>query len=414
MEKSNSKVLKGNSAEKTNRETILKLIEDKEGFRNLIAIPRFFIDYTGNLDSAIFLSQLLYWSDNSVRPDGAVYKKYEDWRKEIGLSEYEVKQSVKVLKKKDVLKTKLKKANGAPTLHYYLDIGKLSSSIKEFVLNDHFAIGNQEEIKIPNAINSDLESEETNDSLTETSTQTITDITYKRESELSDDSFASHSELDSGDDLNEKAKDINDEDPTTYDEYWQRMKRLESQGISEKPSHIPKDFEPDENMMFWAKTRFPTKLVGRATEKFINYFRDNQRKSCDWKAKWKEWIENERVIQFHLQSEEHKESLFSENLLFDLWFDLFEDFIRYYSTTGLVPIEKFYKGFPHLTPSVIDEALGFCVTGSEGDFHKVKSLLRWNEFFYLKYDYEASPSYREAINREIVALSAIYNDGLGE
>lgn len=273
MEKSNSKVLKGNSAKKTNRETILKLIEDKEGFRNLIAVPRFFIDYTGNLDSAIFLSQLLYWSDNSVRPDGAVYKKYEDWRKEIGLSEYEVKQSVKVLKKKNVLQTKLKKANGAPTLHYYLDLEKLSSSIKEFVPNDHLASGNPEEVNIPNYSNLEMDCEETNDSLTETSTQTITEITYKRESELSDDSFASHSEVDSGDDLNETTKDINDEDATTYDKYWQRMERLESQGISEKPSHIPKDFEPDDNMMFWAKTRFPNKLVGRATEKFITTLR---------------------------------------------------------------------------------------------------------------------------------------------
>lgn len=146
----------------SNHRQIIELIRSFTGQANVLTIPRVFVDYVGTVDGGLFLSQVLYWSDKSRDPKGWFYKTYAEWEEELGLSEYQIRKHVKRLSSMGILETKVKKANGNPTVHYRLKEREFSVSFLEFL----------QERKLRNFINESEESEET---LTETTTET-TDI----------------------------------------------------------------------------------------------------------------------------------------------------------------------------------------------------------------------------------------------
>jgi hypothetical protein len=146
------------------RADILSVIKSLTGNENVLAIPVEFVHYTGSLDAALFLSQLLYWSDKGSRKDGFIYKTYMEWKKEIHLGEYEVRKAVKVLKEKGILETEVKRANGSPTCHYRLDGEKFSESFLEFLQKRTLGKSTNESV-------------ETEESLTEIRTEIITENT---------------------------------------------------------------------------------------------------------------------------------------------------------------------------------------------------------------------------------------------
>jgi hypothetical protein len=85
----------------------------------VIAVP--FLKFCGDLETAVFLSHLIYLSDKGKRLDKYIYKSCNEWKQETGLSEYRVKKATKKFKKMGILRTKKKKATGSPTWHYKLD-----------------------------------------------------------------------------------------------------------------------------------------------------------------------------------------------------------------------------------------------------------------------------------------------------
>lgn len=96
---------------------LFDLISESSTNSNILAIPVILIDYCeGDLQAAMLLSQLIYWTDKTK--DGWIYKTYSEWYNEIRLSEYQTRRAKKKLEKMGVLKTKIKKANGNPTVHY--------------------------------------------------------------------------------------------------------------------------------------------------------------------------------------------------------------------------------------------------------------------------------------------------------
>lgn len=149
----------------SNHRQIIATIKALTGQANILTIPRLFVDFTGSLDTALFLSQVLYWSDKGR--NGWFYKTYADWQKEICLSEYQVRKSAKKLRSLGTLETKVKKAHGNPTVHYRLKIDEFSVSFLKFL----------QERKLKNFTN---ESEETSGTLAETTSQT-TPKDYSRE-----------------------------------------------------------------------------------------------------------------------------------------------------------------------------------------------------------------------------------------
>lgn len=103
------------------QQQIFGMIQSLSGEKNLLAIPREIIRFTGDLESGVFLAQLIYWTDKGSRKDGFIYKTLKEWQDEIFISEYSLRKIRKRLESMGILETKVKKANGNPTLHYRIN-----------------------------------------------------------------------------------------------------------------------------------------------------------------------------------------------------------------------------------------------------------------------------------------------------
>lgn len=91
----------------------------------------------GGIEEAIFVQQLYYWSDKSKSKDGWVYKNRIEWERETTLTPKQQKRIVRHLKDLGMLETTLKKAKGAPTLHYKLANGLVQKVLIEQDERDH-------------------------------------------------------------------------------------------------------------------------------------------------------------------------------------------------------------------------------------------------------------------------------------
>lgn len=88
------------------------------GQTQTITAPRALVALTGDLKSAILLSQIIYWSKINANQDGWFYKTYDEWSVEIALSKHEVARSVDQLVAEETVETKVAKVNGTPKVHY--------------------------------------------------------------------------------------------------------------------------------------------------------------------------------------------------------------------------------------------------------------------------------------------------------
>ena len=104
---------------------ITKTLLEFTGQKNVITIYRAFVDFTGSLEAAIMLSQLLYWTPRSERR-GWIAKSDKDFQSELSLSRYAVREARKTLQEMGIIETKLKRFKGAPTVHYKVDLDKLN------------------------------------------------------------------------------------------------------------------------------------------------------------------------------------------------------------------------------------------------------------------------------------------------
>nr|DAK63708.1 MAG TPA: hypothetical protein [Caudoviricetes sp.] len=147
-----------------NRDYISSIITQFSGQNNIIPIPTIYIRITEDYPSAALLNQMIYWSDRTSRKDGYFYKSYNEWYEELHLTEYQVRRATKKLKSFGFVDTALKKANGAPTLHYKVD----TKEVSEWILK---------KLKNGNLRNSRMDSEETQESLTEITTEITTETT---------------------------------------------------------------------------------------------------------------------------------------------------------------------------------------------------------------------------------------------
>ena len=147
-----------------NRDYISSIITQFSGQNNIIPIPVIYLKITEDYPTAALLNQLIYWSDRTNRKDGYFYKSYKEWEEEIHLSKYQVMRSIKKLKNMGIVETALKKANGAPTVHYKVDSEVTSQWIVKFLNNGK-------------STNLTMDSEETQQSLTEITTEITTETT---------------------------------------------------------------------------------------------------------------------------------------------------------------------------------------------------------------------------------------------
>lgn len=124
---------------------VFDMIEKISDRNIVIVIPAEVLRYSEHdIDTAIVLSQLIYWADKGSSPDGYIYKTYPAWREETGLSEYRIKKAAKKLGMMGILHTKNKRANGSPTVHYRLERNAFIDAFVKFLTldNEKFKNGN--------------------------------------------------------------------------------------------------------------------------------------------------------------------------------------------------------------------------------------------------------------------------------
>lgn len=151
----------------SNQKEAFTLIKNLTGQANILTIPRIFVDYTGSLEAALLLSQVIYWSDKGGSGDGWFFKTYHEWRDEICLTEYAVRKAANKLTDMGILETKIKKAKGSPTVHYRLKIDIFTASLAATFQNGNC------EIEGTNPPNQRMKSTEIAETITETTPQII-------------------------------------------------------------------------------------------------------------------------------------------------------------------------------------------------------------------------------------------------
>lgn len=85
-----------------------------------ILIPKIFIKLTKSYETAALLSKIIYWHKEMNIDDEYFCKPYKELEKELFLSEYQIRRSIKVLKELNFIDTKVKRVKGVPMLHYKL------------------------------------------------------------------------------------------------------------------------------------------------------------------------------------------------------------------------------------------------------------------------------------------------------
>ena len=136
---------------------------------NVVVFHPILVRAFGSINIALFFQQLYFWSDKGKRQDGFIYKTSKEIEKETTLSYYQQKSCQKKLIEFGVLEIKKIKANGAPTLHFKLNIERAQELIDN-VQNSKF-----EKLKNRNSRNSKIHIQETSKSLTESTTKSTTE-----------------------------------------------------------------------------------------------------------------------------------------------------------------------------------------------------------------------------------------------
>jgi len=100
------------------KKLLLRLLSDRP-----IAYHPALAGLVGGAAPALFLSQLLYWSDKGNDPSGWIYKTRNDWQEETGLTRYEQETARRKLRETGIVTEKL--AGVPATLHYRIDFDAL-------------------------------------------------------------------------------------------------------------------------------------------------------------------------------------------------------------------------------------------------------------------------------------------------
>jgi hypothetical protein len=132
----------------------------------LRAFPRAFAKFMGSNDGALFLRQLIYWTDRPKKNrDGFFYKSVREWCEELDITEYQVEKFRAFLKDKGILEMAMRRVrkNFKEQWHYRLNQERFKEVYKNF-LDDKFVFPHEDENfdyeEVIDDITEDLEAEE--------------------------------------------------------------------------------------------------------------------------------------------------------------------------------------------------------------------------------------------------------------
>src|SRR6266404_6137354 len=112
--------------------TVKSLIKQFTGQAQTLTVPKTFVRLTGDHVVALVLNQILFWSDKTTAEDGWFFKEHADWRDELEISPDQLRRAVDKLAALGVQR-RLKKAGGAPKLHFRIDLDAFTKVLLEFL-----------------------------------------------------------------------------------------------------------------------------------------------------------------------------------------------------------------------------------------------------------------------------------------
>jgi len=112
---------------------LLQTLIRMNGQDNVITIYRPIVEFLdGSLEAAMLLSQLLYWTPKSSM-GGWIAKSDREFQNELCLKRYSIRSASKLLAQRNLIETKRKKFNKAPTTHYKVNWDSLEKQWMQYL-----------------------------------------------------------------------------------------------------------------------------------------------------------------------------------------------------------------------------------------------------------------------------------------
>lgn len=132
------------------RSAIKDILAGFSGQDRILVVPRLYIDFFQGIEPAVFFNQCLYWSDRATLEDKWFYKSYAEWWDELGLSEYQVRKTVRGPCNLFV-NTKIQKVSGNPTVHYRVLWDDFQDSFLDFLRERNQSESGMEPVETPDS-----------------------------------------------------------------------------------------------------------------------------------------------------------------------------------------------------------------------------------------------------------------------
>lgn len=360
--------------EKDNLTKVKTIIEETTGKdAKVIAVPSELIHFTGKTQKAVFLAQLIYWSDRGSRPDKFIYKTRNQWTEETGLSSAQLASFTEDFKKLGFLQTKLKMADGKPTIHYKLEIDVFLKSFKQFSAK-------RMSEKLEN------ESQESEDFLTENSSKISSDMLSlgKNSDEFCQDSFTQEKE-DSKTEENVKSN-------VSQGNVSDGINQADSAGNREGKVSVPEDFKPSLDYQYRAVIHFPDKLQSFVTLKFIRNYKSKSMKLTvsEWQERWWEWMISDPPFVGNEQQLEKE----NNDIQLKVWNEFYG--LSYHLKRKLFHRDHFYKA---ARKKYSVETIEHCLNGLVENKHFASID---NTFFFNLKEYRENPEWKAKVESEAI------------
>ena len=117
-----------NGKKYVDKKDVFALLVAFSGQGNVLSIQKEYLvlcDY--DYEAAVFLSQIIYWSDKSYLEDGWIYKTYAEWEKELFIKERKLRRLKDYLVAKGYIEMKLLQRNGTPVCHWRVTVKVIDS-----------------------------------------------------------------------------------------------------------------------------------------------------------------------------------------------------------------------------------------------------------------------------------------------
>jgi hypothetical protein len=260
---------------KDNRDKVKDLIKSTTGEEaKIVAVPSELIHFIGDAGKAVLLSQLIYWSDKGGRKDGLVFKTYDEMYAETGIKKKTCNRYYKQFKAMGFFDWTTKKANSFPTVHFKLDIVKLTKMMKTFWLHR-------------NGQNDQNDTVIMSESLTENTNKDIS-LSKNRET-LIQSEYAKE----------EEQKEVNNSTVTSNSDGFYNSPEPGDWSSVPVPGDyavpLPVNFQPSLENQHWAVTSFPYKSPELATKSFIGHPSNKTKTNTleGWQNDWRRWMQKE-------------------------------------------------------------------------------------------------------------------------